>query len=433
MRSISRGTVAAATIGSTVLLSSLFSSAVHAGAFALREQSAYGQGSSFAGIAAGGSLSAMFWNPATLNIVDGFQTESVHTAIFANSDVTLNVVDSSNSILQTEDAGNIGGWAYVPSGYAAMRLREDLVLGVGINGPFGLATKYDLDSVARTRWVAGTSQVFSLNVNPNLAYQINDKVTVAAGLQVQYMSVRYTDFVTAGGLTDATLSGDGINFGFTAGIHVKASKNTEFGIGYRSGVRNKFGGRVSGRDSNGAEVDSAADAVVATPDMVTIGISHRINDSWKVLAGVEWTNWSILKSAPVDVASISIADFAIPFNYVDGWYFSLGTEYEINEHFSLRSGIGYELSPVTDRRRTLRLPDDDRLWLSAGASYRLSDRFSFDLGYSFVHVFDGDVDNAEAANQGSLSSSGGRFTADVDANVHVISTALKMKFGFGGN
>lgn len=38
----------------------------NAGAFALREQSTYGQGTSFAGVAAGGSVSSMFWNPAIL-------------------------------------------------------------------------------------------------------------------------------------------------------------------------------------------------------------------------------------------------------------------------------------------------------------------------------------------------------------------------------
>ncbi|MEI4927655.1 outer membrane protein transport protein, partial [Klebsiella pneumoniae] len=48
----------------------------NAGGFALREQSAYGQGTSFAGVAAGGALSSMFWNPATLTQVPGIQSES---------------------------------------------------------------------------------------------------------------------------------------------------------------------------------------------------------------------------------------------------------------------------------------------------------------------------------------------------------------------
>ena len=50
-----------------------------AGGFGIREQSAYGQGTSFAGIAAGGALSSMFWNPATMTQVPGIQSETAVT------------------------------------------------------------------------------------------------------------------------------------------------------------------------------------------------------------------------------------------------------------------------------------------------------------------------------------------------------------------
>src|SRR5450759_4785196 len=53
----------------------------NAGGLAVREQSAWGQGSSFAGVAAGGSLSAMFWNPATMTQIPGIQSESVLSGI----------------------------------------------------------------------------------------------------------------------------------------------------------------------------------------------------------------------------------------------------------------------------------------------------------------------------------------------------------------
>ena len=53
----------------------------NAGAFAVREQSAFGQGSSFAGVAAGGSLSSMFWNPAAMTQMPGLQSESVLSGI----------------------------------------------------------------------------------------------------------------------------------------------------------------------------------------------------------------------------------------------------------------------------------------------------------------------------------------------------------------
>ena len=42
------------------------STQANAGGFAVHEQSVYGQGTSFAGIAAGGALSSMFWNPGTM-------------------------------------------------------------------------------------------------------------------------------------------------------------------------------------------------------------------------------------------------------------------------------------------------------------------------------------------------------------------------------
>ncbi len=57
----------------------------NAGGLAVREQSAYGQGSSFAGIAAGGDLSGMFWNPAVMTQFAGMQSSSSYTGIFPYS------------------------------------------------------------------------------------------------------------------------------------------------------------------------------------------------------------------------------------------------------------------------------------------------------------------------------------------------------------
>ena len=60
----------------------------NAGGLALREQSAFGLGSSFAGVAAGGDLSSMFWNPATMTQLPGIQSESVLSGIMPYSSHT---------------------------------------------------------------------------------------------------------------------------------------------------------------------------------------------------------------------------------------------------------------------------------------------------------------------------------------------------------
>src|SRR3954447_16629410 len=87
-------------------VSLLHMSNAHAGgAFAVRQQSAYGQGTSFAGIAAGGSLSSMFWNPATLADVPRGEIEQVASGILGRTDVKLD--PQSGLGFSGSDEGNI--------------------------------------------------------------------------------------------------------------------------------------------------------------------------------------------------------------------------------------------------------------------------------------------------------------------------------------
>src|SRR5882757_8595874 len=77
-----RGRVKSILLGCTSVGVLLVATATaNAGGFALREQSAYGQGSSFAGVAAGGALSTMFWNPATVTQMPGMGFEFGAAAI----------------------------------------------------------------------------------------------------------------------------------------------------------------------------------------------------------------------------------------------------------------------------------------------------------------------------------------------------------------
>ena len=59
------------------------------GGFEVRAQSGYAQGSSFAGVAAGGRLSSMFWNPANLSAVEKIEVEGNATVIAPIFDVKL--------------------------------------------------------------------------------------------------------------------------------------------------------------------------------------------------------------------------------------------------------------------------------------------------------------------------------------------------------
>jgi long-chain fatty acid transport protein len=115
---------------STAVLTILAVPLAHAGAFALREQSAYGQGSSFAGVAAGGSLSSMFWNPATLMGIEAIEIEKVVSGV-----IPLSEIDVTSPV--ESDQGDIGKDAIVPAGYSAYRLNDRLVFGWASTAPSG--------------------------------------------------------------------------------------------------------------------------------------------------------------------------------------------------------------------------------------------------------------------------------------------------------
>jgi len=66
-KTLMRWSVAGAALCAGLVLST----SAHAGAFAVREQSSYYQGMSFAGAAAGDDISSMFWNSAAAAAAPG--------------------------------------------------------------------------------------------------------------------------------------------------------------------------------------------------------------------------------------------------------------------------------------------------------------------------------------------------------------------------
>jgi long-chain fatty acid transport protein len=387
----------------------------HAGAFAVRTQSAYAQGLSFAGIAAGGSLSSMFWNPANLSDVRRLEAELVGSGVFPSVEVKLDPQPLLG--FPGSNEGNIAHAAFIPAGYAARRVNDRVVFGLGINVPYGLATEYDDDSILHQTGIAGKSEVFSLNVNPAVSVQATDWLAFALGVQIQYFEARLTR-QALGALGNSTLDGDDVGFGLTAGIRVAPVPGTEIGVGYRSFIRHELDGTLE--TGNAGKFDVHYDDV-NLPDVVTIGIRQRITERFRVMAGAEWTNWSQFDTVQVENGP---APIELPFEYDDGWLFSLGAEFDATPRASVRAGVGYELSPIDDNVRNYRLPYNDGILLSAGTSYRLGERLSFDLGYTFFSVEDMDI---LATDEGGPESNG-PFSGRADTHVHYIAAALKWTF-----
>jgi long-chain fatty acid transport protein len=410
----------------------------NAGAFALREQSTTFQGMSYAGSAAGVELSSMFWNSAAAAAVPGFNVESHAALVIPDSSI-----EATGGAFVTlgglgTDSGDLGDPAVVPASYVNYQLSEQLFLGLATNSPFGFTTKPD-----NTDWAGSpnaiTSSIFSVNLNPTLAYKIDPQWTVGVGVQVQYTKVglRRGEF-NPGVVVSAKreFDGDDIGFGATAGVLFQPSASTSIGLGYRSPISLDIEGDYDREafaipDEMGGftpvpGVDRKGTASVTLPELVTLSARQDITDRLTVLGTIEWTNWSRLSEVSVKSGGETLETLA--FNYEDGWFYSVGLEYEYSPALTLRTGLAFEESPITDETRNVLLPDNDRIWLSVGATYQYSEKLAFDVAYT--HIF---VDDGKICREGPDDCSGGdpTLTADTEASVDIISASVKYKVGGG--
>jgi long-chain fatty acid transport protein len=76
----------------------------------------------------------------------------------------------------------------------------------------------------------------------------------------------------------------------------------------------------------------------------------------------------------------------------------VGANIKINAPWTLKLGVALDQSPVRGAEsRTVRLPDNDRTWLSAGLKFQAAKNDAIHFAYSFVKVKDADINNDQTA------------------------------------
>ena len=392
MKSTFKTAIFSALIGGTALVS--VASVAQAGGFAVREQSAEGQGASFAGIAAGGSdLSSMFFNPATITLHEGVNIEGNAALILpyskAKNGINLLPAPLPPGTLGSTNSGNIGKTALVPSTYASYQYNDNLFLGFTANSPFGLITKGNRAWAGSAK---GTiSDVFMLQAGPTVGYKVNDMFSVAASVRGVYSKVYLEQnaslLLPAG---QAKLKGDDWSVNYSVGILIQPTETTRIGVGYNSQTNLEYKGSIHFTNFPLTALNGRIKAKLTTPGTLNVGVRQELGD-FTMMLGFEWAQWSKLKNLHAKYTAGGTASFT-DFSWNDSYYYSIGGEYKLSDATTLRAGFAYEDSPVPNSTRGVRVPDANRYWLSFGASHQLNDRLKFSLGYTHIFANDGKVD-----------------------------------------
>lgn len=403
-----------------------------AAGFQLKEQSSSMQGHAFAGATAkADDLSTMFFNPAGLTRVpEGNQISLTSSYILPSAKFSAESVTPgiAGPVATDGNGGDAGVGALVPSFYSSfdLGLGDRWRTGLSVNTPFGLATKYKRDWVGR--FYAVESELLTINVAPTVAYKLTDTLSIGGNVQGQYAEAKLTNATALGvGVEGFTkLEGDDIAFGWGLGALWEARPDTRVGVNYRSRIVHKLDGDIRVTGPTGAPVivpgiSGGASAGVTTPDILSVGVVHDLNDRWSVLADVAWTNWSLFDDLTVITDSGAQAQ-SVEQDYHDTFFFALGAEYKHTPEWTFRGGAAFDQGAVGTRTRTFRIPDSDRYWTSLGASYAFAPNLTFDVNYT--HIFTPSVRVTEDSSPITAGVVSGKY----DANVNIVTAGVNFKF-----
>lgn len=414
----------------TALSLGMLTSYASAAGFQLMEENVSGLGNSYAGSAAvAENASTIFFNPAGMTQLKEREF-SAGLAVIAPSFKFSNNGSNVGLLANAGNGSDAGSMAAVPNAYVSWALNKDLYVGVGLSVPFGMKTDYGDSWVGAAQ--AKSFSVETMNLNPSIAYRVNDAVSVGGGVSYQHLNAKYkrtAAVVSAAAVASevtATLASDA--WGWNVGGLFTLSPATKLGISYRSTVSHDTTGDivVTGPASAAPGVTSGAKASLKLPDMAILSATHQLDNKWQLLGDVSWTGWSSIPKLDLIRTSGSLAGATaqtLDTAFQDSWRVAVGANYQYRPDLKLKFGLAYDQTPVKgESTRLVSLPDSDRTQISTGAQWALASGSTLDLGVAYLMFANTTINN----NQ--MAAGRGLVKGDYSGNVWLLGLQYSMPF-----
>ncbi|MHA1067252.1 long-chain fatty acid transporter FadL, partial [Enterobacter ludwigii] len=385
--------------------------------FQLNEFSSSGLGRAYSGEGAiaddAGNASR---NPALIMMFD--RPTFSAGAIFVDPGVDISGRSPTGASLK---ADNIAPTAWVPNLHFVAPINDQFGWGASVTSNYGLATEFNNNYAAGA--YGGKTDLETLNLNLSGAYRLDNHWSFGVGFDAVYAKAKIERYagdlgkVVAGsgalppipGLAQqvagipadtqiAYLKGDEWGFGWNAGILYEIDKNNRYGLTYRSEVKIDFDGDYkSSLPSAYNQILGSFGLPVGTdgrttggslslhlPEMWELSGYNKVAPQWAVHYSLTYTSWSQFQELK---ATNSNGDtlFYKDESFRDAYRIALGTTYYMDDNWTFRTGIAFDDSPVPADKRSISIPDQDRFWLSAGATYAFNKDASIDAGISYMH------------------------------------------------
>lgn len=357
-----------------------------AAGFALYEGSAAGTALGGAVMGKAVDASALFYNPATMT---DFESTTVSLG-FVTEHPTADVSVDSRSSTKMDP-----GFFVLPHFHLIQPLTDDLYFGFGFAPEYGLGSHYNKNwSMA---WDTQKTTIKGLVVNPNLAYQITDDWSIAAGARVMHISFEqcsnpngmelpppHPPMTVPAHLRNKIYDAYDWSAGWELSSKYDITKKLHAGILYKSYIDAKLKGKqkVTGSFYHPQYqtfvpfpgVSGPGGAKVRTPQSITIGLNYDLTDTIEVGTALTWTQWSGLKALNFHLPSGSKR---VDLKWKDAYRIGVGGAWKFYEGWKAMGSYVYDMDPCRHNGKygTTMLPPGDRHIISTGLAYQFLDHW----------------------------------------------------------
>ncbi|WP_070963584.1 outer membrane protein transport protein [Vibrio sonorensis] len=362
-----------------------------AAGFQLNAQSATGIGRAFAGDAViADNASVMARNPAAMALFDktelslGFESITslieVKDATYQNN---LPVLSGGSPIIASvPDKDDVGATSIAPNIHLIVPVNDKFAWGVNAYSNFGTKTEFGDDYIAKE--YGGLTDVKSFNFGLAGSYRVNDQLSFGAGLDLVYgqgtMKRGNPGLFGSAPYALNVDKADGWALGFNVGAVYEVDENNRFGFAYR------YSPEFKAEDDKGQEIN------LPLPDIAEFSGYHKIEDTqFAVHYSIQYIGWSSfdkiefrnLNSAASPIGNLGGGSYDKLYQWQDGWHYSIGGTYYLNNDWTLRAGYMYDTS-AQDSLTSISVPDSDRQWLSTGFTYHIDNESNIDFGFTYL-------------------------------------------------
>lgn len=360
-------------------------------------------------VAQADSVSAVHFNPAGLTQLKGNYIRVGNTTQAPRNSHTSTSGNESQMQRQL---------FFIPNLYFASDFGlENWRFGLGVTSPYGLGTDWADDSFSRFQATESNTEFYQ--INPTVAYKVNDKLSVGVGIDYtkSYVS-KHKRVNDTTGLGDFHLKGSDDGWGYNVGVLLKPWDRHSIGLSYRSKIELTYKGHASLTNLDSGiyaalfpdTYITGLESKLTLPRSLAAGYAFKPDEKWTIEVDCEWTDWTSVREDFVkwtdETISLRLDVLNADNPAAKDWHASLaygiGAKYEVNDKLTLRGGYLFVETPIPSANLETALPDSDKHCVTFGVGYKINDDLTIDAAYFGVFAVDRDVTNDVASSSSDL-------------------------------